>query len=124
MRSFVSRALALLTAFAVATSVASPALPPLRAEIESLLKKLQDSGCEFNRNGSWFAGDQAKKHLTRKLNYLERKSLIKTSEDFIHLGASASSSSGKPYLVRCGSAQPVESKIWLQDQLKVLRRSE
>jgi hypothetical protein len=36
--------------------------------------------------------------------------MLKSTEDFINLGASTSSSTGKPYLFRCGSAQAVESK--------------
>ena len=123
MHSLLRRASALIPAFVVAASLAAPAPAPFRAEIESLLKVLQSSGCEFNRNGAWFSGAEAKAHLTKKLDYLVGKSLVKTSEDFINLGASTSSSSGKPYLVRCGSAQPTESKTWLQDQLKVLRQS-
>lgn len=43
--------------------------------------------------------------------------------DFIQLGASTSSSSGKPYLVRCGSAEPMESKRWLEDRLAALRQA-
>ena len=35
--------------------------------------------------------------------------------------ATESSVSGKPYLVRCGGAQPVPSQSWFNDKLKDLR---
>jgi Family of unknown function (DUF5329) len=115
-------ALALLILAASAWSAgAAPAPPPVRAEIETMLKALRNSGCQFNRNGSWYTGAEAQSHLSKKFEYLEGKSLVNSAEDFISLGASTSSSSGKPYLVRCGSSQPVESKVWLQEQLKTIR---
>jgi Family of unknown function (DUF5329) len=123
MKSVFRHSLAFLSIFAVAASVAAPAPPHARMEIEYLLSTLQNSGCQFNRNGSWFTGEQAKAHLTKKLEYLEGKGLVKTSEDFINLGASESSSSGKSYLVRCPSDQLINSKTWLQDQLKTLRQA-
>lgn len=104
-----------------ATSAAGPAAAPVRTEIESLLAKLQSSGCEFNRNGSWYSGTEAKAHLLRKLEYLEGKDLVSSTEKFIELGASTSSSSGKPYLVRCGTIAPQESGKWLTQELKAIR---
>ncbi len=101
---------------------ADPAPAVARGEIDALLKKLQAPTCQFLRNGSWYSGADAQTHLIRKLEYLEGKSLVKTADDFILLGASTSSSSGKPYMVRCGEAAPVESQVWLQEQLKVLRQ--
>lgn len=114
---------AVLTSMLIAAANAAPAPAPVRAEIEALLKALQASGCQFNRNGSWYSGAEAQAHLTRKLEYLEGKGLIKSTEDFISLGAATSSSSNKPYLVRCGSAQAVESKLWLQTRLATLRQA-
>lgn len=122
MHRFLPRAATWLAAFIAAASLAAPAPAPARAEIEALLKALQVSGCQFNRNGSWYSGAEAQTHLTKKLEYLESKSLVKTAEDFIQLGAATSSSSGKPYLVRCGTAPAVESKAWLQARLVELRQ--
>lgn len=101
----------------------APLPPPARADVEAILKALQSSGCQFNRNGSWYTGTQAQAHLTKKLDYLESKDLLKSAEDFIILGASTSSLSGKPYLVRCMNSQAVESKAWLQDKLRAIRDS-
>ena len=113
----------LLGAAFAAASFAAPASEPVRAEIDALFKALQVSGCQFNRNGSWYSGAEAQAHLTKKLEYLERKDMVKSTEDFINLAASTSSSSSKPYLVRCGSAQAVESKAWLQTKLLELRKA-
>jgi hypothetical protein len=118
-----SQVFALLFALLSSVLTAAPAPAPVRSEIESLLKALQESGCQFNRNGAWFTGSQAQAHLTKKLEHLEGKSLVKSAEDFITLGASTSSSSGKPYMVRCGHASAIESKVWLHDRLKALRQA-
>lgn len=111
----------LLLAFTTTLSTAAPLPPPARAEVDALLTRLQSSGCEFNRNGSWYAGADAKAHLLKKLDYLEGKDLVKTAEQFIERGASASSMSGKPYLVRCAGKAPVESAKWLTAELQALR---
>lgn len=111
-----------LTGLLMTPALASPAPPVVKAEIEALLRKLQAPGCQFNRNGAWYTGAEAQSHLARKLEYLEDKDLVKTTEDFIALGASASSASGKAYLVRCADAPAVESRVWLLEQLKAVRR--
>jgi len=100
---------------------ATPTAVPVRAEIDALLNKLQSSGCQFNRNGSWYSGAEAKDHLLKKLAYFEDKATVKSTEQFIELAASKSSMSGKPYQVKCGAEQPVESQRWLTAQLAVLR---
>jgi len=113
--------LALAFALAAAGAQAAPLPVPARAEVDALLTRLQASGCQFNRNGSWYNGADARTHLLRKLEYLEKKDLVKNAEQFIDLGASTSSSSGKPYMVKCGSAAPMESKAWLGAELKAIR---
>ena len=110
----------LLWLFATALN-AAPLAPPVRAEVDALLSALEKSGCEFSRNGSWHPAKEARTHLLRKLEYLEGKNAVQSTEQFIELAASASSSSGKPYLVRCGKAAPVESRAWLSAQLAALR---
>lgn len=100
---------------------AAPLPAAARAEVDALMIRLQSSGCEFNRNGSWYAGAEAKAHLLKKLDYLEGKDMVKTAEQFIEKGASGSSMSGKPYLVRCAGKAPVESAQWLKAELQQLR---
>ena len=41
-------------------SLAGPTPAPLRAEIDALMARLQASGCQFNRNGTWYNGTKAK----------------------------------------------------------------
>jgi len=121
MRKQFSAAFALLLAVAGAIAHAAPLPAPARAEVDALLARLQSSGCQFNRNGSWYSGGEAKDHLLRKLEYLEKKDMVRNAEQFIDLGAATSSSSGKPYMVKCGAAAPVESKAWLTTELKAIR---
>ena len=71
-------------------------------EITELLEVLGSSDCKFNRNGSWYSADQSKKHLLSKLNYIETRTVLNNTEQFIDLGASKSSWTGRPYLVKCG----------------------
>lgn len=74
-----------LTSLLALASVANAAPLPAtaRAEVDALLTRLQSSGCQFNRNGSWHAGAEARAHLLKKLDYLERKNLVQTAEQFI-----------------------------------------
>lgn len=104
-------------------SAAAPTAAPIRNEIDAVLAKLQGSGCQFNRNGSWYTGTEAKEHLLRKLEYIEGKSSVQNTEQFIERAASRSSSSGKPYQVKCGGEPAVESQLWLIQQLSVIRAS-
>jgi hypothetical protein len=101
---------------------AAPLPPAARAEAEALLLRMQASGCEFQRNGSWYSGAEARGHLLKKLDYLEGKGLITTTEQFIAQGASSSSMSGKPYLVRCAGKPVQETGPWFLAELQALRK--
>ena len=114
---------ALLLGLLASTVLASPTSAPVRAEIDAVLAKLQSSGCQFDRNGSWYSSSEAKNHILRKLDYLEGKTTIQSTEQFIELAASKSSSSGKPYHVKCGTEAALESQQWLNKQLLVIRAS-
>ena len=114
---------ALLLGLLASTVAASPTSAPVRAEIDAVLAKLQSSGCQFDRNGSWHSSSEAKDHIQRKLDYLEGKTTIQSTEQFIELAASKSSLSGKPYHVKCGTEAAVESQQWLSQQLGVMRAS-
>jgi hypothetical protein len=100
---------------------AEPAAGSVRTEINALLDRLESSGCQFNRNGSLHTGAEAKAHLLGKLDYLDKKGAVQSTEQFIDLAASKSSVSGKPYQVVCGNAAPVESKLWLSRELEAVR---
>ncbi len=116
--------LLLSAALAVSAASASAAPPPAatQAEVSHLLAYLAGSNCQFNRNGSWYPAPDAAAHLKKKYDYLVDKGAIGSSEAFIELGASKSSVSGKPYLVKCGQAQPVESAPWLGAELARYRQ--
>ncbi len=107
--------LALLLAFPYAW--AAPPDAQTQAEISHLLTYLASSDCDFYRNGSWYAAAEARDHLQRKLDYLAKRSLVGTTEDFISRAASSSSMSGEEYLVRCPGATPVKSRVWLAEEL-------
>jgi hypothetical protein len=111
----------LVLALACAAAMAGPTPAPVRAEIDGLLSRLQSSGCQFQRNGSWYSAGEAQHHLLRKLEAVEARGTLQSTEQFIALAASKSSFSGKPYLVRCAGAAPIESGEWLSSQLASLR---
>lgn len=115
------KSVALCLMLAAPPLVAAPLAAASRTEIGALLARLQSSACEFNRNDAWHDASEAKTHLLRKLDVLEGKGAVQTAEQFIALGASKSSVSGRPYQVRCAGALPVDSNVWLHAQLKRLR---
>jgi hypothetical protein len=110
-------ALVLLLAAADAAALA----PAAAQEIDALLTRLAASGCQFKRNGSWHDGAAARTHLQRKLDYLKKHDAVASAEQFIERAATRSSVSGEAYWVRCGSAPPQPSAVWLGAQLKALR---
>jgi Family of unknown function (DUF5329) len=115
--------LVLLTVTFAAAGDAASLAPAARAEIDALLSRLEASSCTFNRNGSWYPAAEAKSHLLRKLEYLEDRGAVETTEQFIERAASSSSTTGQPYLVQCGSGAPVQSGTWLLSQLQAMRAS-
>lgn len=92
-----------------------------RTEIAHLLKYLETSGCQFQRNGSWYAPARAASHLNQKYEYLLKKDLVTTAEQFIDRAATQSSASHKPYSVKCGDAAAVPSAEWLRAELQRFR---
>jgi Family of unknown function (DUF5329) len=107
----------LLLALACVGVTATPT-PAAHAEIEHLLTYLRDSGCRFHRNGAWHEAPAAAQHLRDKFEVMRQRGMIGSAESFIDRGASSSSMSGKPYLVRCGEAAPQPSGPWLHAELK------
>jgi hypothetical protein len=101
------------------TTVASADEPDsvAREEISHLFSHLASSGCQFYRNGSWHSSSRAVSHLHQKYEYLLKRRQMSTAESFITLGATASSTSGNHYLVKCGDAPAVESAAWFTQEL-------
>ncbi|MGH8492893.1 MAG: DUF5329 domain-containing protein [Moraxellaceae bacterium] len=112
----------LLLALTSSTFAAAPSAAT-QAEVSHLFSYLRNSGCSFSRNGSWYAADKATAHLQQKYDYLLKKNLVSSSEDFIARAATESSMSSKPYSVRCGTAEPTPSGPWFRAELQRYRQS-
>lgn len=94
--------------------------PNAEQEIAHLFTHLKTSGCEFNRNGTWYNAEKAVAHLNQKYEYLLGKKLITTTEDFIQRAASESSMSHKAYVVKCGDKE-TKSAVWFKEALTIFR---
>ena len=110
----------IILASSLAAWAAEPS-PAAKREVEQLLSRLAASDCQFQRNGAWHDAAEARAHLEKKYQYLLRKQLVSTTEDFISLAGTKSSTSGKPYAVKCGAQKQVPSAAWLNAQLKEVR---
>jgi len=106
---------ALLSASLAPAATLSPAA---RGEIDSLLSRLEASGCQFKRNGSWHTAAEAESHLRRKMDYLVNRGAVASAEQFIERAATQSSMTGQVYLVKCGSQPPVQTGTWLFTELQ------
>jgi hypothetical protein len=104
-------------------SVALAADPPsaVQSEVEHLFSYIDNSGCQFYRNGSWHDAHQARAHLELKYRYLCGKGQISSTEEMIERVGSASSVTGTPYQIKCGDAAPVPSGDWLKAELQRFR---
>ncbi|MFL6709498.1 MAG: DUF5329 domain-containing protein [Massilia sp.] len=122
MKIWKIRALALLVLAASQPAVHAQAPDRTAQEITFMLDAVANSPCQFNRNGSWYAGPAARAHLQDKYDYLRKRNLAPTAELFIERGASVSSMSGKPYQIRCPGLAPVDSATWLRQQLARFRK--
>jgi hypothetical protein len=105
-----------------ASSWAAAPSTAARAEIDHLLTFVANSGCQFHRNDTWYAAPEASAHLAKKERYLEDRGQIASPEDFIAKAATKSSMTGKPYMVRCGSAPAIASDEWLTAELQRFRQ--
>ncbi len=114
--------LVLLLLAAPASFAGEPA-PAAGAEIAYLFARLEASGCDFYRNGSRYGSREAAEHLRRKYRYLLERGMVSSAEEFIERAASKSSSSGKPYQVRCSGGMLTESGPWLRAELIAYRKS-
>ncbi len=92
------------------------------SEVTQLMNAIEQSGCKFSRNGAWYSGAEARAHLQKKFEYLDKKGMITSTESFIEKGASTSSMSNKPYEMQCPGTPQVTSAQWLTAQLKRARQ--
>jgi hypothetical protein len=127
MTSWLRRVVKITAAGAIAALLAmSAAAQPTRAaadEIQILLAAMEQSGCEFYRNGGWHTAADARAHLTRKLARVEKGQPLRSAGEFIDAVATRSSSSGEPYRVRCPGSAPVASATWFRQALQRSRQA-
>ncbi|WP_310052159.1 DUF5329 domain-containing protein [Agrilutibacter niabensis] len=103
-------------------SMAAPPQPAAR-EIDQLIAGLGASGCDFQRNGSWYPPKKAEEHLRRKYEWLRERNMVATAEEFIERAGTQSSMSGRAYSVRCPGKPVVNSAAWLRARLLEMRKA-
>ncbi len=113
--------LALALALAPGIAGAAPSADA-RREITQLIGSLDGSQCQFQRNGSWYGPADARAHLQRKYDYLLKKDMVDSAEQFIERAASQSSMSGKAYRIRCPGQPEQTSAAWFGVRLQALRQ--
>ncbi len=123
MRREKSKLVLIGAVLAASHAIAEPMPLAARAEVLAVLNALETSGCQFNRNGKWYSGADAKKHLVRKLDYVESKYALKSAEQFIDLAASESSYSGVAYQVKCTGTTSSDSNTWMKRELHHARHN-
>ena len=122
--SLLLRTVAAVGAALIAAAASTAELSPVaQKEITQLLERIEASNCSFQRNGSWYGPVDARKHLQMKLDYMVKRNMLGSAEEFISKAASASSVSGEAYQIRCGAQAPVDSAVWLTAELKRIRSS-
>lgn len=95
-------------------------LADMQDEIQHLLRYIEGSGCEFERNGTVYDSKEARSHIERKYDYIESR--VDNTDDFIKYAATKSSMSGSQYRVTCGETQQTSAE-WLSEELSRYRTS-
>ena len=88
------------------------------AEIIHLIEYIGDADCTFFRNGAEYKASHAKLFIEYK--YDDNKEEINSTEEFIKLSATKSTSSGIGYKVRCNNNE-TSSANWLAKELAAYR---
>ncbi len=91
------------------------------AEIQYLLKTIEESGCTFKRNWSEYPAEEARGHMEMKYDYAKDK--ITETEQFIKYIATKSSVTGREYIIICDGKE-YSSAQWLTDKLTDYRSSQ
>lgn len=93
----------------------APALAQAARDIDYLLTRIEQSPCQFVRNGTVHTPADAATHLRNKRTHVRREF---TPEQFIEIIATKSSMSGEPYLIRCKGQADEQLGAWLRRALK------
>ena len=83
--------------------------------VVGLLRAVETSGCQMERNGGLHDSKAAAEHLRMKLERSGRPGM--SPELCIERVAGGSSVSGKPYRVVCPGQPAVDSRVWLRARL-------
>ena len=107
-----------LCGFVVALILLSPvsSAQSMNYEINQLISAVGRNGCAFIRNGEKYRGRAARDHLRSKRELNEQ--IITTTEDFIQKIASASSTTGEPYLIQCRGQEERTVNEWFSTLLE------
>ncbi len=97
--------------------------PATQHEIAHLFTTLENSGCQFNRNGSWYSAKEASAHLRTKYSYLQDKNGVDSAEQFIERAATQSSLSSKAYQIKCEGLAAAPSGPWFKAVLVKFRQT-
>jgi Family of unknown function (DUF5329) len=84
--------------------------------------EIERSGCDFYRNGSWHTASDARAHLARKYDAVQKQHPMRSADAFIEAVATRSSSTGEPYRVRCPGEPIVDSGAWFRQALSSRRQ--
>jgi hypothetical protein len=119
-RVFLRSALLAITSITLAPCLPAQVSPAdEKAKIEALLTHLAGlSDTTFIRNGSAYDAKTAAKFLRKK--WEANGNDIKTAADFIAKAATASSTTGKPYLIRPKNSPEILCADYLNAELKKL----
>ena len=119
MNCSVRRLLAAFLLIALSTLGWAGAPPAEKQKIEALIAKVENlQDATFIRNGSDYGSKSAAKFLRGKWSANDGE--IKTAKDFIAKAGTASSTSGKPYLIRFKDGQQTECAKYLETELAKL----
>ena len=92
----------------------------MQNEIDHLLTFIENTECQYERNGEMHSGTDSVEHIKKKYNYFKKE--IDSAEKFIELSATKSTMSGQYYMVLCEDSQKIRSQEWLLQELKYYRR--
>ncbi len=93
-------------------SLSGMAAASLDARIERLITAIEESDCQFIRNGKTYSPAESVSHVSRK--YQHFKGDIDSIDKFIELSATKSLMSGKVYQIKCGDTGIQSSESWLK----------
>ena len=91
----------------------------MQNEIDHLLTFVENTECQFERNGKFHTGKDAVGHIKKKYDYF--KNQIDSAEKFIELSAAKSTMIGNYYMVLCNGSPKVKSQEWLLQELESYR---